>query len=198
MNADRAVFRNMRLLGNQDTVYAASKGCSNTTQTCTPARQYFADCYIEGNVDFIFGDGNAVFENCEIHNTAHKGGYVTAQGKSPPNEDSAYVFNHCKLTAEPGVTDVYLGRPWRPYAAVVFLNTEMGAHIAPAGWHEWHAGETRYLDTAYYAEYNSSGPGAHPRERDPHTKLLTAAEAAKYETKRFLAGADGWDPTAPR
>jgi polygalacturonase len=198
VNADRAVFRNMRLLGNQDTVYAASKGCSNATQTCTPARQYFVDCYIEGNVDFIFGDGNAVFENCEIHNTMHKGGYLTAQGKSLPNEDSAYVFNHCRLTAEPGVTDVYLGRPWRPYAAVVFLNTEMGAHISPAGWHEWHAGETHYLDTAYYAEYNSSGPGAHPQERDPHTKFLTAAEAAKYETKRFLAGADGWDPTGQR
>ena len=98
----------------------------------------------------------------------------------------------------PGVTDVYLGRPWRPYAAVVFLNTEMGAHISPAGWHEWHAGETHYLDTAYYAEYNSSGPGAHPQERDPHTKFLTAAKAAKYETKRFLAGADGWDPTGER
>jgi polygalacturonase len=195
VNADRAVFRNMRLLGNQDTVYAASKGCSSATQTCTPARQYFSDCYIEGNVDFIFGDGKAVFENCEIHSTAHKGGYVTAQGKSLPNEDSMYVFSHCKLTAEPGVTEVYLGRPWRPYAAVVFLNTEMGGHIAPAGWHEWHAGETRYLDTAFYAEYNSSGPGARAQERDPHTKFLSDAEAANYETKRFLAGADGWDPT---
>ena len=198
VTGDRAVFRNMRLLGNQDTVYAASKGCSAVTKTCVSARQYFTDCYIEGNVDYIFGDGDAVFENCEIHNTVHKGGYVTAQGKSLPNEDSAYVFNHCKLTAEPGVTDVWLGRPWRPYAAVVFMNTEMGPHIAPAGWHEWHEGETKYLDTAFYAEYNSSGPGAHPGQRDPHTKLLTAAEAAKYETKRFLAGADGWDPTAKR
>ncbi len=196
--ADRVTFRNVRLLGNQDTVYAASKGCSSATQTCTPARQYYADCYIEGNVDFIFGDAKAVFENCEIHNTAHKGGYGTAQGKQFASEDSMYVFSHCKLTAEPGVTDVYLGRPWRPYASVVFLNTEMGAHIAPAGWHEWHAGETHYLDTAYYAEYNSSGPGAHAGERDPHTKLLTEGEAAKYATKRFLAGADGWDPTARR
>ena len=176
--ADRAVFRNMRLLGNQDTVYAASKGCSTATQTCIPARQYFADCYIEGNVDFIFGDGNSLFENCEIHNTIHNGGYITAQGKSMATEDSMYVFNHCKLTAEPGVTDVWLGRPWRPFAAVVFMNTEMGAHIAPAGWHEWRPGETKYLDTVYYAEYNSSGPGAHPGERDPHTRFLTAAEAA--------------------
>jgi hypothetical protein len=54
------------------------------------------------------------------------------------------------------------------------------------------------LNTVYYAEFNSSGPGAHPAERDPHTKKLTAEEAARYETKRFLAGKDGWDPTATR
>ncbi len=191
--ADRAVSRNVRLLGNQDTVYAAGRGCSNGV--CVPARQYFADCYIEGNVDFIFGDAKAVFENCEIHNTVHSGGYVTAQGKSAANQDSIYVFNHCRLTAEPGVTDVWLGRPWRQFASVVFLNTEMGAHIAAAGWREWHPGETHYLDTVFYAEYNSSGPGAHPNERDPHMKRLTAEQAAQYETKRFLAGEDGWDPT---
>ena len=182
ITADRAVFRNMRFLGNQDTVYAAN------------GRQYFADCYIEGNVDFIFGDGKAVFENCEIHNTPHEGGFVTAQGKREAGQDNGFVFNHCKLTAEPGMSGVWLGRPWRPYATVVFLNTEMGAHIEPAGWREWHPGETHSIETAFYAEYNSSGPGAHPNERDPHTKHLTAEEAARYETRRYLAGADAWDP----
>jgi polygalacturonase len=180
VTADRAIFRNMRLLGNQDTLYAAG------------GRQYFANCYIEGNVDFIFGDANAVFEGCEIHNTAHNGGYVTAQGKREASQDSTYVFNHCKLTAEPGVANVWLGRPWRPYASVVFLNTEMGAHIAAAGWREWHPGETKYLDTVFYAEFNSTGPGAHPNDRDPHTKKLTPEEAARYETRRFLAGKDNW------
>ena len=178
---DRAIFRNMRFLGNQDTVYV-SKG-----------RQYFSDCYIEGNVDFIFGDGKAVFENCEIHNTPHAaGGYVTAQGRATGDQDSGFVFNHCKLTAEPGVAHVWLGRPWRPYATAIFLNTEMGDHIEPAGWREWHPGETKYMDTVFYAEFNSSGPGAHPAERDPHTKHLTAAEAAGYETQRYLAGSDNW------
>jgi polygalacturonase len=196
--ADRAVFRNMRFLGNQDTVYTASRGCTQNPVACTPARQYFADSYIEGNVDFIFGDGDSVFENCEIRNTPHNGSYVTAQSKRYPDQDSAYVFNHCKLTAEPNVGTVWLGRPWRAYASVVFMNTEMGPHIGPAGWREWHPGETNYLETAFYAEYNSSGPGAHSGERDPHAKHLTAAEAARFETKRFLAGSDGWDPTAKR
>jgi polygalacturonase len=184
VTGDRAVFRNMRFLGNQDTVYAAKN------------RQYFANCYIEGNVDFIFGDARAVFENCEIHSNRKEGGYITAQGKSEAGQDSGYVFNHCKLTADPGVGHVWLGRPWRPFATVIFLNTEMGAFIEPAGWREWHPGETKYLDTVFYAEYNSTGPGAHPAKRDPHTRKLTAAEAAQYDTKRYLAGKDNWDPTA--
>jgi pectin methylesterase-like acyl-CoA thioesterase len=198
VNADRAVFRRVRFLGNQDTVYAASKNCNPDGDPCTPARQYFADCYIEGNVDFIFGDGKAVFERCEIHSTEHDGGYITAQGKHYAGEDSGFVFNHCKLTGAPGVTGVWLGRPWRRYASVVFLDTEMGAHVSPGGWREWHPGETNYMETVYYAEFGSSGPGARADDRDPHTKRLTAAEAASFGTKRFLAGSDGWDPTAGR
>jgi len=193
VTGDKAVFKNMRFLGNQDTVYAGSRNCRPDGQPCMPTRQYFKDCYIAGNVDFIFGDSKAVFDHCEIHSTLHSEGFITAQSKHYPDEDSGFVFNHCKLTADAGVTGVWLGRPWRPYAKVIFLNTEMGAHIVPAGWREWHPGETHSLETVYYAEYNSTGPGAHPGERDPHTKLLTAAEAARYETKTFL---DGWDPEA--
>jgi pectin methylesterase-like acyl-CoA thioesterase len=183
VTGDREIFRNVRLLGNQDTLYAAAK--------TPPARQYFSDCYIEGNVDFIFGDGKAYFDHCEIKSTAHGGGYVTAQSKHDAQEDSAYVFNHCKLTAYPGVQGVWLGRPWRPYATVIFLNTEMGEHIEAGGWREWHPGETKSLETAYYAEYNSTGPGAQAGQRDPHGKILSAAEAAKYEKKVFFGG---WDP----
>src|SRR5262249_21684485 len=143
ITGDRAVFRNVRLLGNQDTVYAGSKSCRGAQgDQCIPARQYFSGCYIEGNVDFVFGDGKAVFDNCEIHSTKHSIGFITAQGKHYPEQDSAFVFYHCKLTAEAGVSEVWLGRPWRPYASVIFMNTVMGAHIAPAGWREWHPGET--------------------------------------------------------
>jgi pectin methylesterase-like acyl-CoA thioesterase len=183
VTGDRAVFRNMRLLGNQDTLYAGSKG--------TPSRQYFTNCYIAGNVDFIFGDAKAYFDHCEIHSTTHNGGFITAQGKRERQQDSAYVFDHCRLTAEPGVSRVWLGRPWRPFAAVIFLNTEMGDHIEPAGWREWHPGETTSIETAYYAEFNSTGPGAHHDRRDPHTRLLTAAEVLQYEIGLFFKG---WNP----
>jgi polygalacturonase len=197
VTGDRAVFHNVRLLGNQDTVYAGSKNCSPDGQNCATARQYFSDCYVAGNVDFIFGDGKAVFDRCEIHSTPHGGGYVTAQAKHYPQEDSGFVIDNSKLTADPDVTgDVWLGRPWRPYATVIYLHTEMDEKIAPAGWREWHPGDTHSLDTAFYAEFDSSGPGAHHDERDPHTHFLTPDEAKQYEPKPFLRGADNWDPTA--
>lgn len=195
VTGDRAVFHNVHLLGNQDTLYTGSH-CPSGGTSCEPTRQYFSNCYIAGNVDFIFGDGKSFFDHCEVHSTSHSEGFVTAQGKHEPKEDSAYVFDECRLTADPGVTNVYLGRPWRPYATVVFLNTWMGEHIQPAGWREWHPGETHSLDTAFYAEYQSVGPGAHRKERDPHTKFLTSAEAEKYMVHAFLSGKDDWDPLA--
>jgi polygalacturonase len=195
VTGDRAVFHNLRLLGNQDTVYAGSRNCKPDGNPCIPARQYFSDCYIAGNVDFIFGDGKAVFDYCEIRSTPHAGGFITAQGKHYPEQDSGFVFNHCRLTSDLDVTGtVYLGRPWRPYATVVFLNTEMGNFIDPAGWREWHPGESHSIETVFYAEYNSTGPGAQTAERDPHTHFLTPQQAGQYEPSVFLRGSDSWDP----
>jgi polygalacturonase len=192
---DRAIFHNVRLLGNQDTVYTGSRNCSPDGQNCIPTRQYFSGCYIEGNVDFIFGDSKAVFDHCEIHSTAHDGGFITAQSKHYPEEDSGFVLDHCKLTADPAITkSVYLGRPWRPYATVVYLNTEMGERIDPAGWREWHPGETHSLETVYYAEYNSTGPGAYHDQRDPHTHFLSPEQEKQFEPSVFLRGSDNWNP----
>jgi polygalacturonase len=196
VTGDRAVFHNVRLLANQDTVYAGSRGCAQKEQNCTPARQYFSDCYIEGNVDFIFGDGKTVFEHCEIHSTPYSEGYITAQSKHNPEEDSGFVIDRCSLTQDAGIKgNIFLGRPWRPFATVIYLHTEMGDKVDPAGWREWHPGETHSLDTAFYAEFDSKGPGAHAKERDAHRHFLTAEEAKQYEPAVFLRGADGWNPT---
>ncbi len=211
VTGDRDVFRNVRLLANQDTLYANSRGCNERSvlpngdpgPTCKPSRQYFTHCYIEGNVDFIFGDAKAVFDHCQINSTPHDEGFITAQSKHFPTEDSGYVFDHCTLTASPGATNVYLGRPWRPYSTVIYLNTEMGPQINPAGWREWHPGETHSLDTAYYAEFNSTGPGAdhsaessaNPTAREPQSHQLTPQQAQPYQPATYLRGTDNWNPT---
>ncbi len=195
VRADRAVFRNVRFLGAQDTLFAASRSCASDAGPCMPARQYFSNCYIEGNVDFIFGDAEAVFDHCHIHAIAHERVFVTAQSKRYPEQQSGYVFNHCQLTSDSQVGSLFLGRPWRPYATVVFLNSKLDEKLDPAGWAEWHAGETTRLETAFYAEHASFGPGSNPAKREPHARQLSGQEAEKYMTSTFLAGSDGWNPT---
>jgi pectin methylesterase-like acyl-CoA thioesterase len=197
VRADRAVLRHVRLLGAQDTLYASSMGCMKDGSECKTGRQYYTDCYIEGHVDFIFGDAKAVFENCEIHSIAHgPGGYLTAESNTRPGQDAGYVFNHCRITADAGAGDVSLGRPWRDYSTVIFMNTDIEAPIMAAGWSDWKSSPQPRLPTATYAEFHSTGPGANAKAREPYSKQLTAEEARKYETKAYLAGADGWDPMA--
>ena len=78
----------------------------------------------------------------------------------------------------------------------MFLETEMGAHVEPAGWGEWHPGETKRLETAFFAEKGATGPGARPGARGPHARALAAGDADRFALGRFLAGTDGWDPTS--
>ncbi|AKQ45076.1 pectin esterase [Rufibacter radiotolerans] len=180
VEADRCVFKNCRILGNQDTIYA---GVDNS-------RQYYVNCYIEGTTDFIFGPATAVFENCTIH--CKKNSYITA-ASTPQGQPYGFVFLNCKLTASPEATKVYLGRPWRPYAQTVFLNTEMGAFIRPEGWHNWKKPEAE--KTTFYAEYKSKGPGAAPDKREKWSRQLSRKEAKRFKPEIVLAGQDKWNPT---
>ncbi len=164
----------------------AARG-SGENIACRPARQYFSDSYIEGYFDFIFGDGKTVLDRCEIHSLPLSEGFLTAQSKVYPKQDSGYVIYKSKLTAEPGVTNVWLGRPWRPYSTVTYIDTEMGGHIKPAGWREWLPG-THSIETATYSEFGSTGPGSHPGERDPRAKLLTPEEAKQYARRYICEG----------
>jgi pectinesterase len=179
VDADRAVFRRCRILGNQDTLLTANQ----------ESRQYFEECYIEGTTDFIFGPATAWFERCHIH--SKKNSYITA-ASTVEGHDYGYVFNRCRLTAADSATRVYLGRPWRPYAATVWLRCEMGGHIRPEGWHNWNNPDNE--KTARYAEYRSSGPGANPGARIPWSRQLTRSEAKRYTIERVFARHDGWNP----
>ena len=198
VRADRAVLRHVRLLGAQDTLYASSMGCMKDGEECRTGRQYYSDCYIEGHVDFIFGDAKAVFEKCEIRSIPHaEGGYLTAQSNTRPGQDAGYVFNHCKLTADAGRGDVYLGRPWRDYSTVIFMNTEMGgAHYAGGVVGVEECADSRGCRWRRMRSSTLRGRGRMRRLGSLMSKQLTAAEAKRYETKVYLAGADGWDPTS--
>ncbi len=176
--ADRLIFKNCRFLGWQDTLYAKN------------GRQYFENCYIEGNVDFIFGQAAAVFNTCVIYSKGD--GYITAPMRFAADEPSGFVFINSKLTATDFDKGVFLGRPWRAFGRTVFLNTEMGAHIRAEGWNNWN--NTENERTAYFAEFNSKGAGAKMSERVRWIHQLSKEEARKFETENFLKGKDGWNP----
>lgn len=199
VTADRAIFRNLRILGAQDTLFAASRYCYGDYGPCERARQYFADSYIEGNTDFIFGDSLAVFERCQLHGISPGTVMYTAHSRHTAEQtESAYVFDHCRLTSADRTQGVVsLGRSWRPYATVVFLHAQIDAPVIPAGWTEWMRFGKSTLPTAYYAEYDSTGPGANPQAREPYSHQLTAAEAEKWVPSRVLVGKDNWIPPQP-
>ncbi len=192
VTGDRAAFHRVRLLGAQDTLYAGSRKCA--AEPCPVSRQYFRDCYIEGHVDFIFGDANAFFERCEIHALAHPEIMLTAHSRTASDQHKAYVFDHCRITAAAGAGTIYLGRPWRDYARVIFMNTRMDARVHPAGWREWTPGTTQRLKTAYYAEYRPRGKFADVGAREPRSHQLNASEAGQWRKEAFLEGGDGWQP----
>jgi pectinesterase len=181
VDGDRVAFRNCRFLGWQDTIFI-NRG-----------RQYFEHCYIAGHVDFIFGGATAFFDACHIHCLTN--GYITA-ASTPQEHPFGFVFSNCRITgASPGVK-TYLGRPWRAFASVTFLNTEMSDVVRPVGWNNWR--DPAREKTARYAEFNSKGPGAVPKARAPWARQLTASEARKITIENVLSGRDGWIPEGAR
>lgn len=178
VDGDKAIFTNCRFLGNQDTLYPHGRG----------SRQYYQNCYIEGTTDFIFGWSTAVFEDCTIF--SKEGGHYITAASTEEGEPYGFVFIDCRIIGNAPDDSFYLGRPWRPFAQTVFINTEMGEHIRPEGWHNWDKPHAE--KTTFYAEYNSSGPGAAPGERVEWSHQLTEEEVAEDYT--LVKIFDGWNP----
>lgn len=168
--SDKVMFRNCRFLGHQDTLFAHGIG-----------RIYFLNCYIEGTTDFIFGSAVALFENCQIH--SKKDSYITA-ASTPLGNTFGYVFKNCTLTADSGIHKVYLGRPWRAYAKVVYINCNMGSHIRSEGWDNWKNPDKE--KTVYYAEYKCTGPGSDTSGRVSWSKQLTDTETENYTIEKIF------------
>jgi pectinesterase len=180
IDGDRVVFRRCRFLGWQDTILA-NRG-----------RHYFEDCYVTGHVDFIFGGATAWFERCHIH--VLRDGYISATS-TPREQPFGFVFARGRITGETPEVRSYLGRPWRDYAATVFLDTQMSEVVRPAGWHNWDKPEREA--TSRYSELGSTGPGASATGRVAWAKPLSREAATALTPARVLGGSDGWDPTTP-
>ncbi|MCM1163491.1 MAG: pectinesterase family protein [Muribaculaceae bacterium] len=175
---DRLKFENCRILGNQDTVFTGGEHM----------RVFFDNCYIDGTTDFIFGPATAYFKDCNIHSKVNS--YITA-ASTPKDVEVGYVFENCKLTAEPEAEKVYLGRPWRPYAHTMFINCEMGGHIRPERWHNW--GKRDNEQTARYGEYGSTGPGAQGEcswAKNPDAETVKALT----DLKKVFGYTSEWNP----
>jgi len=165
VDADKAVFKNCKFLGNQDTIFTSGE----------QSRQLFTDCYIEGTTDFIFGPSTAVFQNCTIKGKTNS--FITA-ASTTPGKQFGYVFLNCKIIADTGVNKLYLGRPWRANAKTVFINCDLPKAITPEGWNNW--GNPENEKTAFYAEYKSKGEGAAPTQRVKWSRQLTDKQAQYY------------------
>ena len=190
--ADRLVFDNVRFLGNQDTLY------HNSANASTIGRAYFRNCYVEGDVDFIFGRGTGVFDRCEIkslsRNSSSNNGYVTAPSTMISNP-YGYLFTQSRLTTDSAAAQsVHLGRPWHPsgdvnaIGQVVFRDSVLGAHIKSSPWTDMSGFSWR--DARFY-EYRNTGPGSMITADRPQ---LTDTQAADFTPQKYLAGPDGWNP----
>jgi len=152
VHGDKEVFKDCRIVGNQDILFLNSEH----------SRQYYRDCYIEGTTDFIFGAATAWFEDCHIH--SKKNSHVTA-ASTPREHPFGFVFHDCRLTGDTGIHNASLGRPWRPYASVIYLGCFIDRQIRAEGWSNWN--NTDSYKTARYSEYKNYGPGANPATRAP-------------------------------
>lgn len=183
ISGDRAMLERVRVLGGQDTLYLTGPPGRLT-------RQVFRDCYIEGHVDFIFGNAATWFDGCQIHGIDHHTVMYTAHSRNAPGEQGGFVFNRSRFTAGTAPGGIYLGRPWRPYARVVLIDSQVDAAFAPGGWREWKPGMTDNSGTAIYAEYRTDYPRGRP-ERS-RIRQLTGAEAAEWTQAAFFQGDTEW------
>lgn len=194
-HADRAAFYNCRFRSYQDTWYVNMKSPSNRT--------YANHCFIEGAVDYFYGDGNAYIENTEFHNR-RSGSIITAPSHKNGTE-WGFVFVNDTITAIPEARDgkLKLGRPWQNKPIAVWINTTMVAPVAPEGWTDMG------VIPALFAEYNSMDADGNAVDlshrkssyHDRNTGLdgtcqntLSAEEAARYTYKNVVGGSDDWNP----
>ncbi|GMH24019.1 hypothetical protein Nepgr_025862 [Nepenthes gracilis] len=171
ISADKAAFIGCKFIGRQDTLYDHV------------GRHYFEDCYIQGSVDFIFGNGLSLYRGCHLHAVSDGYGALTAQKRESLLEETGFSFLKCKVTGS-GV--LYLGRAWGTFSRVVFAYTYMEKIITPKGWYDW--GDKNRDMTVFYGQYKCFGPGADFGGRVSWSRELTRQEARPFISVGFVDG----------
>ncbi|XP_034689950.1 probable pectinesterase 53 [Vitis riparia] len=174
ISGTKAAFYNCSFYGSQDTLYDHT------------GLHYFNNCFIQGSVDFIFGYGRSLYENCSLNSVAKKVASLTAQKRSTSSMASGFSFKDCVVT---GSGTVYLGRAWGDYSRVVFSYTFMDKLVLPQGWSDW--GKKKLDSRVYYGEYKCSGPGANLTARVPWAHMMTDEEAEPFLATHYVDG-DTW------
>ncbi|WP_305785674.1 pectinesterase family protein [Symbioplanes lichenis] len=173
---DRARLGNVRLLGDQDTLLIYNK-----------ARAYVWSSYIEGTVDFIYGNGSAVFYACQIYEKRSTGGYLTAANTDASSPYGFLIYKSTVTGAPANLT--YLGRPWGAAGQVTVRESTLSNTIRIA--QPWTDMSGNPWQGARFYEYKNTGAGATINSNRPQ---LTDAQAANYTPQKYLAGTDGWNP----
>ncbi|KAL8456706.1 hypothetical protein ACS0TY_034811 [Phlomoides rotata] len=179
---DEAAFWGCGFFGAQDTLHD-DRG-----------RHYFKDCYIQGSIDFIFGNGKSFYEDCRMTSIASPvaaggrgvNGAVTAQGRGSKDENSGFAFVKCSIG---GTGRIWLGRAWRPFSTAVFAYTTMSDIIAPEGWNDFN--DPTRDQSIFYGEYNCTGDGASTALRAPYAQKLNDTQALPFLNVSFI-DADQW------
>ncbi|MBB2947280.1 pectinesterase [Actinoplanes lutulentus] len=176
LNADKIILRNVRVLGNQDTLLTNS------------GRAYVVNSYIEGTTDFIFGGSIAVFHNSTIHNVSSTGGVMTAANTAAANT-YGYLFYKCTVNNGGGTNVTTLGRPWGPAAQVLYRESTLSAGIKYTA--PWQDMSSNSWKNARFFSYKNTGAGAAVNSNTPQ---MSDSQAANYTPQKYLAGSDGWNP----
>ncbi|KAF8018315.1 hypothetical protein BT93_H3264 [Corymbia citriodora subsp. variegata] len=161
------------------------------TLTDFQGRHYFDSCYIEGAVDFIWGNGQSIYKGCKINATTDilggSPGYITAQGRDSATDNGGYIFDQCSVV---GNGPIYLGRAYRQYSRVVFNKADLSNVVVPEGWDPWkYAGQE---GTITYAENQCTGPGVDMSKRVEWEKTLSDEELRQLTDANIFINQDGW------
>lgn len=189
VDADKVCFKECSFLSAQDTLYL---GKPKEERNNRSGRNYFENCRIVGDIDFIFGSATAFFEKCEIV-SLNLGkvinGYITAAA-TPVDKEIGFIFHSCTLISAADENSVFLGRPWRDYAKTVFIDCWMDNHIKQEGWNDWE--KTSVDTTVYYAESGSRGPGASLSKRVAWSKQLNEEDVKAFSLETCFRGELAW------